>query len=147
MRRTWSATIVVLARFDCRCALPFLFSGCWYAASEPTFRVSIPGAGPHIPHGDEAEMTPVGSPPLKLGISLAFEDTAVLSTWPRRFCDDWSQGKRVSVVRLSELERVRLLEGCLVFFWGMLSTGGRRTCLRVNVSGDCMLTCGWPMTP
>lgn len=118
MRPSWAATRVASARLDRLCDLLFFVFGCRYVASEPKILVSMPGAGPQIPHGDDAETTPVGTPPRTLGVVLALDDTASLDTWPGRFCDDWSGGEGVSVVRTSEVERVHLLEGWLILFRG-----------------------------
>jgi len=120
MKATWAATraLVVVARLDRLCDLMFYVYGRRYVASEPKILVSLPGAERQMPHGDDAEKKDVGTPPRTLGVVMAFYDTAFLDTWPRRFCDDSTNGELMSAVYRSEVERVHVKKGSIILFRG-----------------------------
>jgi len=116
MKATWAATRVLVARLERLFDLIFYVCGRRYVASEPKILVSLPGAERQMPHGDDAERKDVGTPPRTRGVVMAIDDTAFQDTWPRRFCNDSTNGELITMVYRSEVERVHVKKGRIILF-------------------------------
>jgi len=114
----WASTAVVKASLAWLCDLLFHIYGRRYAASEPKGLLTLPGAGPKMPHGDAADKDQLGNPPHMIGVVMAVEDESVLDTWPGSSCDLAAPGEKQCVVRTFMVERMIVpMGGISCFSW------------------------------
>jgi len=130
MNPRWESTVVVKASLARLCDLLFHIYGRRYVASEPKVLLTLPGARPHMPHGNAADKNELGNPPRMIGVVMAVEDDSALDTWPGRFCHLTAPGEEQCVVRTSMVERTIVpMGGFLIFRGDMVHRGVENTAL------------------